>query len=300
MSGRASRAGGAAGAHAGAGEGAQAGAVAEAAVPGAERPLDLALVLPGGVDESGERRVIPVLLALIERLAARHRLRVFALDQYPEAREYRLLGARVVNLGRPPPAARHVPGRVLWWRYRALRRALRAEPVDLVHAFWASEPGWLATAAAPPSVPTLVSLAGGELVALPEVPYGAQLSRRARWLVGRTLARAGLVTCASGPMAHLAEAHGRVPVLVPLGVEPPREAPPAAPADPRLLFVGSLNRVKDPFTLLQAMRQVADAEPRARLDLVGEDTLNGAVQRRTAELGLEAYVTFHEIGRAHV
>ena len=41
----------------------------------------LALVLPGGVDRSGEVRVIPAFLALIERLARSHELHVFALRQ---------------------------------------------------------------------------------------------------------------------------------------------------------------------------------------------------------------------------
>ena len=62
---------------------------------------------------------------------------------------------------------------------------------------------------------------------------------------------------------------------------------------PRLLFVASLNRVKDPFTLLEAMRGVVAAEPAARLDVLGEDTLGGEVQRRAAGWGLGAHVRFH-------
>ncbi len=263
--------------------------------------LRVALVVPGGVDASGERRVIPVLLALIERLVRRHDVRVFALGQYAEPREYRLLGARVTNLGRPARFA-DLPGRTLWWRRRALARALDRESCAVVHAFWASEPGWLATAVAGRrGVPAVVSLAGGELGGLPEVPYGAQLSRRARWLVGGAMRRATVVTCASGPMERLAVAHGRRPVVVPLGV--PRPAADRASAAPtgdagtsvshRLLFVGSLNRVKDPFTLLAALRLVVDAEPRVTLDVVGEDTLHGAAQRRAVELGLGPNVVFH-------
>src|SRR5690606_9185228 len=93
--------------------------------------LRVALVVPGGVDASGERRVIPVLLALIERLVRRHDVRVFALGQYAEPREYRLLGARVTNLGRPARFA-DLPGRTLWWRRRALARALDRESCDVV------------------------------------------------------------------------------------------------------------------------------------------------------------------------
>lgn len=263
-----------------------------------ERPLRIALVVPGGVDESGERRVIPVLLALIERLARRHRVRVFALRQYDEPRDYHLLGARVTNLGRPKRLAA-LPGAAMVWRYRSLVAALREQPFDVVHAFWATGPGWLATAAAGRiGIPTVVSLAGGELVGLAEIGYGARLSWQTRQLVRGSLKRATAVTCASGPMARLAADHGREALLVPLGVPVPEEAAvapiPVRAAGPlRLLFVGSLNRVKDPFTLLSALRRVVEADPATVLDVVGEDTLDGEVHRRTAELGLEANVRFH-------
>jgi glycosyltransferase involved in cell wall biosynthesis len=261
----------------------------------AERPLRIALVVPGGVDESGERRVIPVLLALIERLARRHHVHVFALRQDEEPREYRLLGARVSNLGRPKCLSA-LPGRAPWWRYRALARMMRSERFDVVHAFWASEPGAIATAAADQRrIPTLVSLAGGELVGLREIGYGGGLSLRQRWLTGFALRRATIVTCASGPMEALSVAAGRTPLRVPLGMALPPEAEQVVHAvgPPRLLFVGSLNRVKDPFTLLAALRRVVTAEPEARLDVIGVDTLGSAVHRRAAALGLDAHVRFH-------
>ncbi|MFO7544739.1 MAG: glycosyltransferase [Trueperaceae bacterium] len=262
------------------------------------RPLRIALVVPGGVDESGERRVIPVLLALIERLARRHKVRVFALRQYDEPRDYRLLGAQVTNLGRPKRLAA-LPGHTMGWRYRALATGLREQPFDVVHAFWATGPGWLATtAAARLGIPTVVSLAGDELVGLAEIGYGAQLSWPTRQLVRGSLKRATVLTCASGPMSRLAARHGREAFLVPLGMPLPHAAATTstvahAAGPPRLLFVGSLNRVKDPFTLLAALRLVVDAEPEAMLDVVGEDTLRGEVQRRAAELGLGANARFH-------
>ena len=45
--------------------------------------MKVALIVPGGVDRSGEVRVIPALLALIRRLAADHELHVFATHQEP-------------------------------------------------------------------------------------------------------------------------------------------------------------------------------------------------------------------------
>ena len=50
--------------------------------------MKLAIVTPGGVDESGTERVIPAFLWLIERLARRHDVHVFALSQEPRPRDW--------------------------------------------------------------------------------------------------------------------------------------------------------------------------------------------------------------------
>ena len=57
--------------------------------------MKLALLMPGGVDRSGEHRVIHAFLWLLERLARRHEVHVFALNQEPEPAEWDLLGAHV-------------------------------------------------------------------------------------------------------------------------------------------------------------------------------------------------------------
>jgi glycosyltransferase involved in cell wall biosynthesis len=75
--------------------------------------------------------------------------------------------------------------------------------------------------------------------------------------------------------------------------------PPAAPrprepdAPLRLIHAASLNRVKDPFGLLDAMRLLADEALDFTLDVIGEDTLGGAVQRHCIALGLDERMRFH-------
>jgi glycosyltransferase involved in cell wall biosynthesis len=255
--------------------------------------MRIALVVPGGVDRSARERVIPALLWLIERLARRHILHVFALDQYPEPCVYPLLGATVHNLGRPhaPVLAR------AWRRWQLLLLALQAAgPFDVLHGFWATSPGALAALAGRRlGVPTLVSIAGGELAVLPQIDYGAQLSWRARLQVALSLRLAARVT--GGSRYVLEPLAGRMPAYwAPLGVETSHfDSSAARPAGPpwRLLHVASLNKVKDQETLLRALRLVVEREPAVHLDIVGEDTLQGAVQARCAVLGLERFVTFH-------
>ncbi|MEO8587231.1 MAG: glycosyltransferase family 4 protein [Acidobacteriota bacterium] len=256
--------------------------------------MRVALVVPGGVDRGGRERVIPALLWLVERLAARHEIHVFALAQEPLPGDWTLRGAAVHNLGLAARA--RWPGEALFAVGRRLARGLETHgPFDLVHAFWAGNPGFLATRAARTlGIPAVVSLAGGELAALHDTGYGGQLHLRERLKIARALRRAVRVTAASAPMAEAARAHGVEATLVPLGV--PREAfvePLPRDAAPRLLIVGSLNRVKDVPTALRAFRRVVDTHPAARLDVVGEDVLGGEVPREAAALGLSPHVTFH-------
>jgi glycosyltransferase involved in cell wall biosynthesis len=60
----------------------------------------------------------------------------------------------------------------------------------------------------------------------------------------------------------------------------------------KLLQVASLNRVKDQGTLIDALA-IAARDVDVHVDLVGEDTLNGAVQAYAARGGIAERVTVH-------
>jgi glycosyltransferase involved in cell wall biosynthesis len=252
------------------------------------------MVVPGGVDRSGRERVIPALLWLIERLARRHELHVFALSQEKDPGDYFLLGAQVHNLGMPARSA--WTGQALFLAGRRLLRGVAWHgPFDVVHAFWANNPGFLAALAARRRhLPLVVSLGGGELVGLRDIEYGSQLLLRERLKVRWSMRSAARVTVASGPMEDLARRQGIIPAVVPLGVDGEFfEESTAIGRPPRVLHVGSLNRIKDQATLLRAFRRVVDVIPDAHLDVVGEDVLGGAVQADCVRLGLTSRVTFH-------
>src|SRR5258708_18714289 len=101
--------------------------------------MRIALFVPGGVDRSGTERVIPALLALIERLAQRHTVFVVALTPAPTPERYELLGATVHDIGGGAGRRR----RALWVVADEHRRV----PFDVFHAFWARGPGSLAAVA---------------------------------------------------------------------------------------------------------------------------------------------------------
>lgn len=260
------------------------------------RTRRIALIVPGGVDRSGEERVIPALLWLIEELAQRHEVHIIALHQYPEPCTYPLLGATVHNLGVPPTSG-GLPGLGAASLIGTMRRLARETGSwDVLHGFWAGTTGWLAAVGGRIlRVPALVSLWGGEIVALPEIGYGAQRTWRSRWQVTQTLKLARRLTVPTEFMREQVAARGFQAEVVPLSVAERCFGTPTAPDTPpwRLLHVASLNPVKDQGTLLRALHQVIAEEPQARLELIGEDTLNGAVQQQSEALGLSDYVTFH-------
>jgi glycosyltransferase involved in cell wall biosynthesis len=258
--------------------------------------MRLALVVTGGVDRSGTDRVIPTLLALIERLAREHEVVVYALRYHDRPCSYPLLGATVHDLGRPRGLAR---------QYLALVRALgRDGPFDVVHAMWALPAGAVAACAGRRlGVPVVVTADSGEFVALPEIGYGLQRNRRHRLAVRVAMRMASRVTVCTRYMDRLARSHGVTPDIVPLGVDCTVFRPASQPwtgtiADGppwRLLHVASLNPVKDQALLLEAFRHVLGLVPAGavRLDVVGEDTMDGAVQATARQLGLDGHVTFH-------
>jgi len=250
----------------------------------------IALVVPGGVDPSGEYRVIPALLALIERLGARHDLEVFALMQLPEPAKWRLGGVRVCNVGTVQMRRRAIA---------ALRGAHQRQPFDLVHSMWSGSSGLVAVAAAGlMRRPSLVHVTGGEVVSLPAVGYGGGRTWRGRLREAVVLRLATCVSATSRPLvaelARLGIRAARVPLGVDLRRWPPRAPPARQPqGEARLLHVGTLNAVKDQATMLHALARLRAAGQAFHLDLVGDDILGGRMQGLARELGLAERVTFH-------
>jgi glycosyltransferase involved in cell wall biosynthesis len=142
------------------------------------------------------------------------------------------------------------------------------------------------------------SLPGGDLVALDAIGYGALLNWRGRLATRLALAGADRIIVPSRWMAAQAHASGHESDCIPFGVAldrwPPTLPRPRTGATLRLLHVASLNPVKDQATLLQAMSHLLVQGIAFRLDIVGQDTLGGAIQQLCALLGLNGNVQFHD------
>ena len=112
-------------------------------------------------------------------------------------------------------------------------------------------------------IPSLIHIAGGELVSIPDIAYGGALRWRGRLREACTLRAASAVTAASAPVIETLSKRGLAALRVPLGVDlttwPPRDPVRRDPTRPaRLIHVASLNRVKDQTTLLRALASLSD------------------------------------------
>ena len=250
--------------------------------------MKLALVLPGGVDRSGERRVIPAFLALIERLARSHEVHVFVLHQEAAPSRWTLAGAQIHNIGDG------------WTRVRAIRAICvehRRGPFDLIHAIFSGSCSLIAVAAAKwLRRSSVVHIAGGELVAMHAIDYGGRRKWKGRLREALVLHGASVVTAASAPIIDSLRALGLNPRRVPLGVDL-RKWLPLSPRvrteeTARLIHVASINRVKDQSTLLHALAVLVAEGVDFRMDMVGVDTLQGDMQALAQRLGLQRHVHF--------
>lgn len=253
--------------------------------------MKIAILAPGGVGRDGVSEVIPCFLWLIERLVrAGDEVHVFTLRQEPQPGRWQLLGAQVHNAGRRPRRLR---------MFRAILAEHRRGRFDVLHAMWAVPAGLVAAAAGRIlRLPILLCLPGGDLVSLPRLFYGGRLTLRGRAQLRLALAAADRIVAPSAFMVEQAAAAGAAASRLPFGValdrwppRPPRRRIAGAPA--KLLHVASLNRVKDQETLLQAAAALKAGSLSFTLDIIGFDTLDGAVQRRSHELALDDCVRFH-------
>lgn len=182
----------------------------------------------------------------------------------------------------------------------------RRRRFDVLHAFWATESGLLAAMAGRVlRRPTLVSLAGGELVGLPDIGYGDQLARAQRLKVRASLRLATAVSAGSRHQLELARRQlrpGRRLERLPLGVDTRLFTPAGLPPNaPRLVHVGALTPIKDQTTLLQAFAELRRHEPAAQLEIVGSGPLRPQLERLAADLCLGGAVVFRgEVAHHHL
>lgn len=176
--------------------------------------------------------------------------------------------------------------RALWELYRLMRR----ERYDIVHTHNSKAGVVGRVAARRAGVPVIIHTAH-------TISFAASTNRLVNWLYRTTeqaiapLTTKIITVSALNTTEYLDAGIGRPEQYTTIysGVEtdrflarPDREACRAelglAPSEPFVLWIGRLNRQKDPFTFVQGCRLLADQFPAARFALVGEDSVGESLE----------------------
>ena len=272
--------------------------------------MRLALVIPGFQSDKNDW-CIPAFTNLARVLADQVDLHVFAL-RYPQRRDdYSIGRVRVHSVGAGTILGARIVGVSLLKLWSDFARTFRAEhaitPFDAVIGIWATESGWLATRSAQElGIPSLVHIAGGELVNLPYMRYGNRREALAGRMVKETLSHANLLTVPSEPVMRALHRMPGSPIKEAkvdarrwsLGVDTDMFAPAERSHQTERPFtfvtVGSLVPVKGHRLLIKGfagLRQSRKQEIHARLRIVGDGPLRPALLSLVTELDLQGYVT---------
>jgi glycosyltransferase involved in cell wall biosynthesis len=258
--------------------------------------MKIAIVVPGGLHPSGQEQVVPAWLALFERLSKSHEIHAFALKHLETAQTYTLRGFTVHDLGRPSSPI----GLTRWMQERALHRALEQHgPFDVIHGFYADPAGQLAARLGRRlKIPSVVTCDSGEFISMPYIKYGSQRTRSGRKAVRDACTLASTVHVCTSYMGALAALNKVATTVIPLTSVTSEAATIKWPMMRRsgdtfrIVQVASLSAVKNQRLLIDALKIVRKRID-AHLDLVGEDTLNGVLQKHAEQIGLGTHVTFH-------
>ena len=258
--------------------------------------MKIAIVVPGGLHPSGQEQVVPSWLALLERLAKSHEIHAFALKHLDRPQSYQLRGFTVHDLGRPSSPI----GLTRWMQERALHAAMAEHgPFDVIHGCYADPAGQLAARAGRRfMIPSVVTCDSGEFVSLPKIDYGSQRTVSGRKAVRDACTLASKVHVCTTFMGALAARHNVAATVIPLTSVTSQAAAIKWPLAPRasgtfrIVQVASHSRVKNQRLLIDALSIVRETID-AHLDLVGEDTLGGELQKHAGKIGLGAHVAFH-------
>jgi glycosyltransferase involved in cell wall biosynthesis len=260
--------------------------------------VNIGILIPG-FSASETDWSIPVYQNLVRELARDHFVRVFPL-RYPFTREpYEVFGAEVFPFNGGSGTSGLGRWRLLWNVDQVIKENHQIVPFDVLHAIWADETGYVANRVGRQiGVPTVVSVAGGELVGLQEINYGLQLGLVTAWLVQQAIKHATIIVapCAySATLVHQFAAYHGLNVAerlrqVPLGVDTGMFTLPTRGTRTReFVHVGSLTPVKRQDLLLELISKM----PGAHLDIVGDGQLRDYLGDLAVELGVAERVTFH-------
>ena len=256
-----------------------------------KRP-SLAIIIPGGIGTGKNNIGVPVLIGLVKLICARYDLTVFQLAKTNP--DFKPDGFELISVHHSSALMRLINFPSIF------RKHHRSKKFVAVHGFWAMPGGMLAVFVGKLfGIKSIVSLLGGDAVALPEIDYGRLHKPLLRWLTFWSLRNATHANALTQYLVNNLTKYGfkKQVDIIPWGVD--RELfdyhPKAFVTDQSYTFlhVANLHPVKDQETLLRAFALIRNEIP-SKLVIVGSGVDREKVMQLIDELKLNDVVELRE------
>ncbi|WP_160143671.1 glycosyltransferase [Chryseolinea soli] len=247
------------------------------------------MIIPGGIGTGNNNIGVPVLERMIRLLALEFDVTVFQL--YKRNKGYSVDGFELIDVYSSRPWVRALK------LFFVFRRVHRLKKFEVVHGFWILPNGFFAVALGKIfGLKSIVSILGGDAIALPEINYGQLIKPLYRRISFWTLRKADEVTALTRYLVHNLRSIGMKPReihIIPWGIDTNlfafREKEVQQPI--RFLHIANLHPVKDQETLLRAFKIIAESVE-SHLTLIGEGVLESRLKTLAGELAIENCITF--------
>jgi glycosyltransferase involved in cell wall biosynthesis len=255
----------------------------------ASKKKRVAMIIPGGIGTGHNNIGIPVLERMIGLLALEFDVTVFQL--FKRNPGYRVDGFELIDVYSSQPWLRALK------LFFVFRRMHRLRKFEVVHGFWILPNGFLAVVLGKIfRLKSIVSILGGDAIALPEINYGQLIRPLYRRVSFWTLTKADEVTALTRYLVHNLQSTGMKPReihIIPWGIDTELFAfcEKQIQHPVRFLHIANLHPVKDQATLLRAFKIIAE-HIESHLTLIGEGVLESQVKILARQLDIERHITF--------
>jgi len=248
----------------------------------------IAIIIPGGIGTGKDNIGVPVLERIVRLLSADFDITVFQL--FPTNKDYKADGFTIIDVNGANSLVKYLKFFFTFRNHHAQKK------FQAVHGFWILPSGFLAVMAGKIfAIKSIVSVLGGDAIALPEIKYGQLQSKWYRKFVFWTLRQADEPNALTQYLVNNLARAGLhdVPIsVIPWGIDTKqfayRERNRKMPV--QFLHIGNLHPVKGQETLLRAFKIISD-KIEARLTLIGEGALKNQLDKLIGELSLDSKVT---------
>jgi glycosyltransferase involved in cell wall biosynthesis len=253
--------------------------------------MRVAIWLQGGIGGGNYSQGYPPLLYFIVGLGRSFHITVYSIfpaneDFKPEHFVFRSVDRRIKN----------TKLRTLLLIILFIKDHLKLR-FSLLHAFWVYPAGTIAVLLGKLlSIPSIVTVQGGEAAAVKEINYGNMLRPWLKKVTMYTCEKATVLNSISRFLLSQLELNGmkrKDGVVIPFGPDTSAftYSGRSLTLPIQIIHVANLTEVKDQVTLLNGFRKLRE-KYNATLTIIGADYLNGKLQRLTEELGIVSDTRF--------